>query len=191
MARVDIVLLDMDGVLVDFITPALALHSGGRLESFYEQYPGQPYIQKVLGISDERFCADMDEDWWAGLEWMHDGKKILSILEDAFGRERIMIASSPVERQGCVEGKRRWIRRNLPKHYHGISGQMFGKKKWLMAHPTTLLVDDFDDQVDPFEQRGGLVLHVPRPWNRLHYWASDASKLVETAVGLMVKIKST
>ena len=176
--------LDMDGVIVDCIRGLLEVHGVKTpVKEFYRDHLGKDDVQIIMGIPIEEFWAPVDENFWANLEWMEDGREIFRMVEDMFGRDNIVIATTPSPNHGCWDGKRRWIKKHLPKHYHQVEHQMFGARKWMMANHETILVDDFDSNIKKFAAtRGGHVCHVPRLWNSLYTMADFAHKVVETTL---------
>lgn len=152
--------LDLDGVLVDFVAGALKLH---KHHIPYQQVRWDFYNQ--IGLSSEAdFWKDMGYDFWKGLDWTMEGRELLTALEDLFGRERIVLLTSPCLTPGCVDGKLEWVRKNLPSYTRQI---LVGSIKQAIAAPHKLLVDDNQDNTQKFTDAGGLTVLVPRPWNRL------------------------
>lgn len=160
--------LDLDGVLVDFVGGALRRHGRGLEPS--EVRWGFPSQIGFGGVDDPAFWAPLGRAFWAGLDWTHEGKGLLAAVESLFG-DRVALMTSPCETEGCVEGKRDWVRRHLP----GYQRRTFvGGAKHLAAGPGKLLIDDREENVDAFAAEGGHALLVPRPWNR-HRERTDAS----------------
>lgn len=160
-------LLDMDGVIVNFVQGVLDAHCVSTpQEEVYASHPGVWDVAGILGLTDQAFWEPLGEEFWAGLGWMPDGEQILSAVERRFQRENVVLWTSPSLNYGCHAGKLRWVERHLPQHYrHNI---VFSGRKELGAHPDHLLVDDSDSNVDRFAARGGRICQVPRVWNRLH-----------------------
>jgi len=158
------VFLDMDGVLTNF-------HKGVCKTFDY------PYIL------DEMIRYDFWEDWkekkvtrrdvndicnqlfWEDLEWMHDGKEILKIVEEAYGKENIFIFTQPMPNVGSWTGKRIWIEHMAPDYKKQLIVTQASRA--FFASPDTLLIDDKQENVDEFIKAGGNAILIPRPWNRL------------------------
>lgn len=181
-------LLDMDNVLVDFVTGSLRAHRVAKTvdelwannlgEWNYHTHPD------MLGMTSDIFYAPMDQRYWADLSWMHDGKEILALMEMRFGRENVVLVTTPSSNRGCHEGKLEWMRRNLPAHYSSPRGHVFASAKWLMSNSNHLLVDDSDDNCERFaEYNGGQVCLVPRHWNKLHGERDRAARYVAEQLG--------
>lgn len=162
------VVLDLDGVLVDFVQGALDVHNiKTSIEELYRENFGEWDIVKILGMSAPAFWRPMDFEFWSKLEWTCDGQEILALIEKMVGRENITLWTSPSQNYGCHDGKLRWVERHLPRHYkHNI---IFGAKKELGASCDTILIDDSDKNVSRFVSRNGHGVLVPRIWNSEHH----------------------
>lgn len=158
--------LDMDGVLVDFVSGALALH---RSDLPYEEVAWE--LDKQLGMEPEQFWGPMDRDFWANLSWTPEGKYLLQGIEKRFGN-RVAIATSPGDER-CMLGKLDWLRRELPQY---VKRTFFGQDKSLLAGWGRILVDDCDGHVAPFHEQGGQAILFPRPWNRRRHLRSLRSR---------------
>lgn len=148
--------LDLDGVLVDFVAGALAIH-GADIE------PGQVRwdFWTQLGMDESAFWAPMGFDFWAGLGWTAEGKELLHGVEAIFGEKVLLMTSGLLP--GAVEGKATWIRRELPEYTRRF---FVGAAKHLTAGPGKVLLDDHDGNTDRFAAHGGRAVLVPRSWNR-------------------------
>lgn len=154
-----VIFFDMDGVLSDFVSGALALH--GRTDVPVASVPWG--IEAHLGIEPAAFWRHMGFAFWAGLAPLPDGMKLLDHALALVGAERVGLLTSPCDTPGCVEGKRAWVERHLP----GLKRRLFvGSAKELFAGPHKVLVDDHDANVDRFAAAGGAVIQPARPWNR-------------------------
>lgn len=146
--------LDMDGVLVDFVSSACRVHGKKN-----------PYIDgsnvwemwKLFGMSIEEFMAPMGTSFWANLNWMPDGRKILEMIEQKYGQENICLLSNGAD---YAEGKLLWINKHLPKYKKQY---LFGPTKWSVRG---ILIDDYDLNISMHKHPACLV---PRPWNSLSH----------------------
>lgn len=150
-------LVDLDGVIVDFVAGALAVH-GATLPlrevrwNFYEQ----------IGLDAKTFYAPMGRKFWATLPWTREGQELWHRLTRRHGHDAIAICTSPAPNDGCIDGKLDWLRVNMPSHARRF---VVTPEKCFAASPTTLLIDDNDNNVEAFRAAGGLAVLVPRPWN--------------------------
>lgn len=164
----DFILLDMDGVLVDFVKGIIEIHDlQTTAEELYAGRPGYDIVE-VVGMSGPAFWKPCDEEFWAKLDWMPDGREIFEIVESTFGRDRIKICTKPSPNYGCMPGKLRWIERHLPKHYKNPENFIFTGCKHASAKGNTL-IDDSDSNVSEFRRAGGISYIVPRVWNQWHH----------------------
>ncbi len=162
------ILLDLDGVLVDFIRGIIEIHDlRVSTEELYQYHLGSPDVTEIVQMSPPAFWKPCDFEFWSKLEWMPDGQEILTYVEQRFGRESITLWTSPSLNYGCIEGKLRWVERHLPRYYkHNV---IFGSKKHLGARPDTILIDDSDVNEIKFLERGGKCAKPPRIWNSLYH----------------------
>ena len=152
--------LDLDGVLVDFVGGALAVH--GKHMPAAEVRWGFPAQIGFSGADDPAFWQPLGFDFWANLNWTPAGRDLLAGVEAIFA-DRVVLMTSPCDTPGGVEGKVAWVRRNLP----GYSRRFFvGPAKHLAAAPGKILVDDHDANCERFRAHGGAAVLVPCPWNQ-------------------------
>jgi 5'(3')-deoxyribonucleotidase len=153
------ILLDMDGVLVDFHAGAFKAHgvSVPRKDLRWDFW-------KALGITDKDFYAPLGREFWAELPWTGEGPRLLRLLERLVPRERIVILTAPVDTAGCYDGKVDWIRRHIPEYQENF---LVGPAKFATSHVDSCLIDDRDKNCVKFTNEKGTAILVPRPWNVL------------------------
>jgi hypothetical protein len=160
-------LLDMDGVLFDFMTALAKVHnrpSPYDLESSYGIWD----TEKLWGITEEQFWEPIQRDslnFWSNIPLTPEAKEIVAFAENKFGTENVAILTAPSDDPGAVPGKRISIAREFPQFEKKM---LFGSAKQFLAAPNRFLIDDRDKNVDGFEAAGGHSIQVPRPWNR--FW---------------------
>lgn len=152
------ILLDMDGVLVDFNGGFCELHGrDGFVPDRWDAY-------SAWGMTDHDLWAPtLDPDWWATLDWTDEGLPLLKFCVDAAGEDNVYFLTSG-RSAAAAAGKTAWIERELGREW--LDNLLIGHCKHLCAGPGRLLVDDGDHNVDAFIEAGGLAALVPRPWNR-------------------------
>lgn len=161
------ILLDMDGVLVNFEKGAALAH--GREPFRLDQWPtpGKP-IQTAMGIKSEEFWKPLHAiDFWRNLEWMPDGRAILNLINSCFGPENVCICSSPSWSPEAAAGKMYWIKEHLPEMFRHRRFMLSPAKHWSAAK-NTVLIDDYTLNCNAFVEHGGHAVLVPRPWNANH-----------------------
>lgn len=156
-------LIDMDGVLVDFVKGICELR--GR-ENPYEKESSRGIfdMDKLWGISVKEMFDGAEHDFWANLEWTEDGKEILSTLIDEFGIKNCCILSSPSRNLGCMSGKLAWINREIPEFSRRF---LFGTQKHFVSHSNSILFDDKRKNCIGFRKEGGTAIMIRRPWNSI------------------------
>lgn len=154
------ILIDMDGVLVNFTDPALALF--GANQSVLQ--PMQWDFAEALGISANQFWAKIDTTpyFWEDLPAYAHFTEILEVVE---GIGAWSLATSPCLDSGCASQKVRWMR----KHIHPrFDRYMIGREKFLLSKPGVVLIDDSDHNVEKFSAGGGVGILFPQKWNSRH-----------------------
>ena len=151
------ILIDIDGVLADFVSGAAKLHgkdpSSVTTWHFFEQW----------GMTAADFWNPLGRDFWASLPLTVEAHWIMLVCETAVTRENICLLTSPCDTDGCLEGKRDWVRKHFPEYKRRL---LIGAAKEFCASPQTMLVDDHDKNCDTFMLAGGWSCLFPRPWNR-------------------------
>jgi hypothetical protein len=132
---------DMDGVLVDFNKGYFKL-TGHKLDGTYR--------------TDERFWDPINEagyDFWINLKWMSDGRKLWSYIEK-FNPE---LLSAPSRQPDSRIAKHDWVKRELPGVHLTLRS---AKNKKEFASPTSILIDDREDNINDWIGAGGIgILH--------------------------------
>jgi 5'(3')-deoxyribonucleotidase len=155
------ILLDMDGVLADFVGGISKAH--GRPSPFDDpQHHGKYEMTEIWGMEVAEFWKPTDEEFWASLEPTSEATEIVRLATDAVGTENVCLLSSPCAHLGCVPGKLRWIERHFPQFKRRF---LFGPRKEFCAAPNRLLIDDWDQNVAYFTAANGNAWLYPRPWN--------------------------
>jgi 5'(3')-deoxyribonucleotidase len=171
------VLLDMDGVLADFVGGCAKAH---KRESPYAHGMGRGVwdMAQLWKISDEEFWAPTNSrDFWLGLEKTAEADAFVEAANKLVGVENVAILSSPSDFEGCVGAKREWLNRHFPQFDNG-KRMIFAYSKGFIAGPHRLLVDDRDKNIVEFRKAGGMAILVPRHWNRGHVVAHRAAEIV-------------
>lgn len=168
------VLLDLDGVLIDFQKRCLEMHNA-TIDWKNPDNFGQFDMAKILGISQNEFWKPINTvEFWESLEWMEDGKEILEMCESY--TSDICLLTSPSAKTSACYGKANWIHKHMPKYKRKF---LIGAPKEFCAHRDAILIDDKNTNVDNFKHHGGWGLLLPRPWNR-HHWMNTMEELENT-----------
>ncbi len=166
---------DLDGILADFFSASLhKLNKKYRKDNpatmdEYIQY-GKYTMQEFFNISKEDFwkCVE-DQYFWDGLPLYPWSKSLYNFL----GRfAPVTILSSPSDGSNCVWGKVKWLQEKIDKSI--TTGDcIFTKKKYLLANPESLLIDDLRENCDKFIEAGGHAVCVPSTWNTKNLQYND------------------
>lgn len=151
-----LLLLDMDGVICEFNDAAYKVHGGAA--------PAEPQwgIWDDLGITEDEFWAKIGHDFWANLPWTEEGEALLAGIERLVPKANVALLTSP-SFNGGIDGKWEWVRKHMPDYTHRFIPTT---AKHFVAGPGKILVDDRNENVDRWVERGGLGVLVPRTWNR-------------------------
>lgn len=171
-------LLDMDGVLADFVTGVSAAH--GR-PSPYENGEGRGIfdMEKLWDISSTAFWKPTNSsEFWLNLPKMADADALVEFVMGHFGEDNVAVLTAPSLFDGCMAAKRDWV----AKHYPALTKRVIfapAQAKSFLACPDNLLIDDRNENVDRFLERGGHAVLVPRPWNRAHAFSHLSVAVVQ------------
>ncbi len=173
---------DMDGVLVDFEYSAVdkinetlkdPTHPLTHLSEIVINELGRDYIsladlKKGRHLSSSIAVRNLmqplledDEEWWANLPYLPEGKKIWNVISQ-FNPEPIIL-TSPMDqngKKGSLEGKKRWIKANLK--LDTTVEVIFSHDKYEYATKdgkATVLIDDYEKNVRLFKDHGGFIIH--------------------------------
>ncbi len=172
------VLLDLDGVLVDFIGGACRLH--GKTHPYHPHSPStqedqSPWaIEPTFNMGPKELWDPLGEEFWANLLPLPHFRAFLGTLEAHFGPDKICILTAPPRTKGSIDGKIEWIRRHMPDYRRRF---MVGPAKEFCAGERHVLIDDHEVNIAAFRDAGGHGLLVPAPWNhRFRETPMDALK---------------
>lgn len=158
MVLVEVVYLDLDGVLANFCG-GVARDAGVPEESLdcWE-------LWTKLNMTEIEFWDWLNSrpaQWWADLEpypWAMDLYGFFLELGP------VCFATSPSKSAASYAGKYQWLCDHFGAKAAGHS--LMGHAKHWLAAPNRVLIDDADKNVDAFREYGGRAVLFPRPWNR-------------------------
>ena len=158
------ILLDMDGVLVDFVGAANALHD--RPDYIPDRYD----YWTEWGITEDDFWRpinELGEAFWANLplyDWAED------LIHYCLSLDNIFVATKASTRvPSSTAGKIKSIKRIFGASFDDFA--VISDKSRLAARGR-ILIDDHPTNCFHFQFAGGQAIVFPRPWNGL-YWAAD------------------
>ena len=171
------ILLDMDGTISDFLTPAL-----GKLNARYnknitvDDYAkiGIFDIERAYGITSREFWIAVETaDFWSSLKPLPWAKELYQKLNKI---APVTIASSPSKNPVCALQKTAWIKEHLGLDNTNL---MLGSRKYLMANPNNLLIDDYPKNIKKFQEHGGKTICIPSSWNTADLTFEKVWKVIE------------
>lgn len=87
-------------------------------------------------------------------------KAIVQSVVDVFGEYNILSYPAPVDREGCIQGKKEWIR----KHLSPLPKEMFfpqHKADYALEDDVAnILVDDFSPYIQAWRNKGGYPIQI-------------------------------
>lgn len=168
----ELVAVDMDGVLADFISAAMRVNGGSYHEDTYPR--GLWDVESHLGVSRQQFWRTIDATpyFWERLQpypWL---RRVME-LALAWGEE-VIVLSTPSIHPASRSGKTQWFYEHIRTldlpGIEAVDLHLGAKKKWLSGEGR-LLIDDQDSQpgkpgnCEQWRERGGCAILFPQPWN--------------------------
>jgi len=167
------ILLDLDGVCVDFFNSALSLH--GR-QDLSENWPeGLWDMEEALGLTIQEFLDpihNMGADFWANLRTYSHSEELWKTCNE-FAHTYICTAQTKcgTSAHGKVKFVQKWFSElGCPERADDI---IITKRKQLLAMPGVVLVDDRDRNCEDFTSHGGHGILFPAHTNSLHKHKDD------------------
>jgi 5'(3')-deoxyribonucleotidase len=181
-------LLDMDGVLVDFLSGAIeSLNKEFDRSITIDQYVkefGQWGTYDYYGITVQQFWTAIHStpDFWFNLKpipWYDQIYKLLSGIGD------VTIVTAPSEDPDCAKQKLLWLRKHLDI---GPDKVFLGTRKYLMAG-NGILIDDYQKNVESFKLAGGQAILIPSTWNTPNLtWERVCNTILSTMTENSIKV---
>ncbi len=164
------ILLDMDGVIVNFVEGANKVHyKTPIIWNRWEAY-------KDAGLTTSDFwekITNKGERFWYELEPYPWANELINILTRQFGLN-IIFCSTPAKDGYSAAGKMHW----LEKYYPTYAGDfILTPRKDILSNSGCIMLDDSDDNINAYS--GDRIL-FPQPWNKnkgKHKIAHVSSKL--------------
>lgn len=170
--KIEAIYLDMDGVLADFVTSSILALGRTPEEVLPRVKPGDYNgIYDALGMSESEF--------WKRIDALGGGRAPGSLLWENMTpypwRDKVLAAcrkiaptwilTAPSRNPGSSFGKVAWLQEWLGASFRDY---VLAPRKWHLARPGALLIDDHDENVSKWRERGGEAILFPRLWNSGH-----------------------
>ncbi len=167
----NVIYLDMDGVIVDLVrhTYRIAGIAEAEIDAAFHDTTEWDSLPRVLSefLQTEWTESDLYELWatggqkfWATVPWTTHGKALYNLCSQ---HAPVVLMTTPTIRPSSAAGKMDWIQRNMPQHAQ--RHYALAPPKHMMAHPGAILIDDGEHNIDKFAAKGETFLW-PGPWNR-------------------------
>jgi hypothetical protein len=130
---------DMDGVLVDF-------------DRGYFELTGE---KASFGTDPEKFWAPITKAgaaFWIKLQWMPDGRELWNFIKSYSP----VLLSAPSRQESSKIGKFTWVKRNIPGTKLILRA---ADRKQEFATPNSILIDDRADNIQRWNDAGGIGIH--------------------------------
>jgi len=158
--------VDMDGVVADLMSSIIeVVYSKDAVTPVLRGWPKGVYdMAEAIGQSESKIWSAVRHEgtnFWRDLKryaWANPFVNQLQELGD------VLFLSSPSRDASSAAGKLQWITDNFSLMARDY---VFTPKdhKWRLAGPTSILVDDSQDNIDDWNEHGGIGILFPRPWN--------------------------
>lgn len=133
--------VDMDGVLCDF---------DGRFVEIFNYSP----LSFISKFGSDKFISAIDHyghKFWSEMGWTGIGPYLWSQIKDY----NPIILSNPSKFNSSRHGKSQWIKTNI-----GDYDYILRPDKESMANESSMLLDDLIDNIDKFNQNGGIGVRI-------------------------------
>jgi len=161
-----VIYLDMDGVMTEWIEVCCQLF-GEDYEGVMARWTkGQFDLRKVLGLTSKEFWGIIDQrgsDYWAKLPRTPWARRL---WDGCNSLAPTYFLTAPSWEPASLAGKLEWMQEFVGAK--SFRDYIITEKKYLLAKPEAVLVDDNDEVVQKFVQAGGRGVVFPRIWNSRH-----------------------
>lgn len=152
------IILDMDGVLVDFCRGAYWAHS-----KEYDGYEPQDWdFFEAWGLTEDEFWAPINKaghNFWASLPLYPWTRSLIDALGEI---DEFFVATKCNMSPHSGSGKMVSLQRIFGEGFRNFS---ITPRKELLAGKNRILIDDSDRNCHQFEEAGGAAILFPQPWN--------------------------
>jgi 5'(3')-deoxyribonucleotidase len=158
------ILLDMDGVICDWIGAACRAFKADPEDVIKVQPSGTFGIEIALGITRDELWKHLDsigEKFWA--EDIKPYPWASQLYAACLKLGPVYILTSPSTHVVSCAGKIKWLRNFTGNDK--FRDYVLTTHKHLLAKPENILIDDDDEKVSSFREAGGNAILFPQQWN--------------------------
>jgi len=183
-----VILLDMDGVLADFVGAALRVHGIGRetFDAVHERQPGNYDLAAPLGMTENEFWEPINQSgyrFWQDMEPTPWFDRVITLAEETVGQNWFIVTSPCRDRAACCLGKHLWVENHLGRTFDRLIPTGY---KHLLARKDAILIDDREETVEKFRKAGGgRGIVFPTQHNSLYAFKHRPVSYVREQLGSM------
>lgn len=174
-------ILDLDGVFVDFADASCQVHERPEYRvtswNFFEEWgiTEQEFWEPIRNLGDY-FYEHMVQPY----PWAYD---LLDVCLE-FDENCVFASVSGGGHAEDYSGKLRCVRK-----YFGLQPLIVLPKgiKHMLAGVDRILVDDSDENVYDFREHGGRAIIFPQPWNMVGYFSNERVEYVRKELERWIK----
>jgi hypothetical protein len=174
-------ILDLDDVLNSMTLPIMDQFFDCNVGPYeYSYFPWQVGYDIITAVAQrhgtpkltpQEFWDTIPGSFWATVPKSQECDELVQLAGDLVGHENVFIATTPTKCPESHGAKVEWINENLPEWIH--RQYFITPRKWILAQPGVILIDDHATNCSRFEYEGGDSILFPRPWNPLHELSDD------------------
>jgi hypothetical protein len=163
---IEVIYLDMDGVLADFVTPSLKV---AGIPLTHDQVTTWNYFEPYMTADKFWGRIDGNRDFWFDLEPYPWAEELVNLCRSI---APVRFCSSPPLNPISATHKIRWLR------WHGFmdyekNDYHFTPHKHELAKPGRVLIDDSTANCLAFQKATGQAIEFPQPWNGAGHTISE------------------
>lgn len=176
------IFIDLDGVLADWLTPAIRLLDGdveGVLSKWEKLNPRPWDLFDVLDVPRNYGYRKIElagDQFWARLPIFPHAKHLVKRCQE-IGESTIL--TSPFNHAGSYAGKVKWLDYHFGKGF-ARKHALIGAKKHVVSQPGSLLIDDRPKNCEAWKREGGTAILFPAFGNELFMYRKWALKYIES-----------
>ena len=179
------ILLDVDGILADFIRGTCKLYGwdhAALMADWPRDDPWDYYKRYRMTMGD--FYGGIERAGAAFWEWLEQYPHARRFYDFCRGQCPTTFCTTPSPCPEGLAGKYRWLRRFTDRRE--LRDVVFTFDKAMLARPGVLLVDDSDANVARYRAAGGDAVLWPALWNARHAESDKAERIVREEIKVWV-----
>jgi len=176
--------VDLDGVLADWIGPALTLlgHDVAEVCKHWNTLTPRPWnVFDVLDVPASqawRYIEHAGDRFWSTLPMLPHARELIRECQ-ALGETTIL--TSPSTHPSSYAGKVQWLDHHFGRGF-ARKHALIGASKHVVARPGAVLIDDSPAHCDAWATEGGTALLFPGYGNDLHAHRDRAFAYIRPAL---------